>query len=157
MRFGGWLNRLAVAASGLLALAGAGAGTAAQAGSGPADAETRAWWALTTELSTDAMEGRDTGSAGYDRAAAIVAKRFAAAGLKPAGEQGSWFQTIPFEDRRLDEARSRLTIGGRALRFNREVQLSGLELAPTALSAAATFRGYCGKDEIADVRGKLVV
>lgn len=153
MRLGGWLNRLAVAASGLVALLG----TAAYAGDGPQDAETRAWWALTRELSSDAMEGRDTGSRGYDRAAAVVAKRFAAAGLKPAGEKGGWFQSIPFEDRRLDEARSRLTIGGKQLRFNREVQLSGLELLPTSFSAAATFRGYCGKDEIDNVRGKLVV
>ena len=124
---------------------------------GAADAATQQWWALTEELSSDAMEGRDTGSPGYDRAAALVAKRLAAAGLKPAGESGGWFQSIPFEDRRLDEARSRLTIAGKRLRFNREVQLSGLESLPAALSAAATFRGYCGKSELGDVRGKLVV
>jgi hypothetical protein len=140
--------------AGLLALLG----SAAHAGQGAApDAGTRGWWALTEELSSDAMEGRDTGSPGYDRAAALVAKRFAEAGLKPAGEGGGWFQSIPFEDRRLDEARSRLTIGGKPLRFNREVQLSGLEILPTSLSAAATFRGYCGKDELGAVRGKLVV
>jgi len=33
------------------------------------DADTVAWWGVTGDLSSDAMEGRDTGSAGYDRAA----------------------------------------------------------------------------------------
>lgn len=139
--------------AGLLALFA----TPAQAGPGPADTETQRWWALTKELSSDAMEGRDTGSPGYDRAVAIVARRFAAAGLKAAGEQGSWFQTITFEDLRLDEARSRLVIGGKALRFNREVQLSPSAATPKALAGAATFRGYCSADEIADVKGQLVV
>ncbi|GEN99984.1 hypothetical protein NSE01_18170 [Novosphingobium sediminis] len=153
MRLGGWLNRLAFAAAGMLALLG----TAAQADEGPKDAATRQWWALTRELSSDAMEGRDTGSPGYDRAAAIVAKRFAEAGLKAAGDGGGWFQTITFEDLRLDEARSRLTVGGQALRFNREVQLSPSAATPKSLTAAATFRGYCSQAEIADVKGQLVV
>ncbi|MFN8580886.1 MAG: hypothetical protein U0163_07930 [Gemmatimonadaceae bacterium] len=45
------------------------------------DADTRAWWASTMVLSGDAMEGRDTGSPGFQRAADVVATRFAAAGL----------------------------------------------------------------------------
>ncbi|OYU35572.1 M28 family peptidase [Novosphingobium sp. PASSN1] len=145
-----WLGWLA---AGWLALGGA----AALARDAAPDAETRAWWALTEELSSDAMEGRDTGSPGYDRAAAVVAKRFAEAGLQPAGENGSWFQSIAFEDLRLDEARSRLVIGGTRLRFNREVQLAPSAATPGALAAAVTFRGYCGADEIGDVRGQLVV
>lgn len=92
------LRRLALAVAAALAVSG----TAAHAGEGPADAATKQWWALTRELSSDAMEGRDTGSRGYDRAAAVVAKRFAAAGLKPVGSGGGWFQPITFEDLRLD-------------------------------------------------------
>lgn len=140
----------------LMAALPALSGTSARADAAP-DAETRAWWSLTKELSSDAMEGRDTGSRGYDRAAALVAQRFAAAGLKPAGESGGWFQAIPFEDLRLNEARSSMRIGGKALRFNREVQLSPSAATPGTLAAATTFRGYCGADEIADVKGKLVV
>jgi len=63
-----WLGWLA---AGSLAVGGA----AALARDGAPDAETRAWWALTEELSSDAMEGRDTGSPGFDRAAAVVAAR----------------------------------------------------------------------------------
>ena len=39
------------------------------------DHDTDAWWRTSVELSSDAMEGRDTGSKGYTRAAALVAKR----------------------------------------------------------------------------------
>ena len=153
MMRGGLLNRLALVVAGITALFA----TTAQAGAPPADAETRAWWALTQELSSDAMEGRDTGAPGYDRAAAVVAKRFADAGLKPAGTDGGWFQTIPFEDLRLDSARSSLTIGGKRLQFNREVLVAPSASTPKELAVAATFRGYCSTDEIGDVQGKLVV
>src|SRR5262245_38540714 len=54
------------------------------------DPQTAGWWRTTEVLSSDAMEGRDTGSAGYDRAAAYVAERFAQAGLKPAGDNGTY-------------------------------------------------------------------
>jgi len=142
-----------LAATWLVALSGG----ASHAGPPPADAETKAWWALTQEISSDAMEGRDTGSPGYDRAAAVVAKRFADAGLKPAGTDGSWFQVIPFEDLRLDSGRSSLTIGGKRLQFNREVLLSPSPSTPQILSAAATFRGTCSADQLGGVKGKLVV
>ena len=55
------------------------------------DADTRAWWHTTEALSDDSMEGRDTGTAAYGRAADYVAKRFAAAGLQPAGDNGTYF------------------------------------------------------------------
>ena len=130
---------------------------AALAADGPTDADTRAWWALTRELSGDDMEGRDTGSAGYDRAAALVARRFAEAGLKPAGTDGRWFQMIAFDDLRLDEAHSALSIGGVALAFNLEVLLSPGPDTPAHLATGTTFRGFCGPNDIADVSGKLVV
>ncbi|HEX4737897.1 MAG TPA: hypothetical protein VH331_10080 [Allosphingosinicella sp.] len=36
------------------------------------DPDTAAWWRTTAFLSSDAMEGRDTGSAGYERAARML-------------------------------------------------------------------------------------
>ena len=56
------------------------------------DADTLRWWHTTEALSGDAMEGRDTGSAAYQRAAEYVEGRFRAAGLLPAGDDGSYFQ-----------------------------------------------------------------
>src|SRR3954454_23717718 len=68
------------------------------------DPDTAAWWRTTAQLSNDAMEGRDTGSAGYQRAAKLGAAKFRAAGLKPAGENGTWFQRVPMREVRVERA-----------------------------------------------------
>ena len=48
-------------------------------------------------LSDDLLEGRDTGSRGHEIAAQFVASRFAALGLRPAGENSTYFQRITFQ------------------------------------------------------------
>ena len=139
------------------ALLMAAAPVAAEQGAGPDDADTARWWALTRELSDDAMEGRDTGSPAYDRAAALVARRFAQAALKPVGEAGGWFQPIAFDDLRVNEAHSAITLGGKALALNREVLLSPTPDTPVHLDVPSTYRGICAPAMISDVTGKLVV
>src|SRR5258708_24666245 len=62
------------------------------------DSDTLAWWHTTVALSDDGMEGRDTGSAAYQRAADYVANRFKAAALAPAGENGSHFPTAALHE-----------------------------------------------------------
>jgi hypothetical protein len=42
----------------------------------------------------DSLSGRDTGSEGYRKAAAYVVQQFRRAGLKPAGENGDWYQPV---------------------------------------------------------------
>ena len=49
---------------------------------------------VTKELSSDAYEGRAPGTAGEEKTVSYLAKRFAAAGLKP-GNKGSWYQDVP--------------------------------------------------------------
>lgn len=46
-------------------------------------------------LASDLLEGREAGSRGYDIAANYVASQFAQLGLKPAGKDGTYFQTVP--------------------------------------------------------------
>ncbi len=46
-------------------------------------------------LASDAMRGREAGSEEYDIAAQYVASQFYAAGLKPAGDDGSYLQHVP--------------------------------------------------------------
>lgn len=111
------------------------------AASGPRDAETRAWWATTATLSNDAMEGRDTGSLGYDRAARIVAAWFAAAGLTPLGAAGGWLQTVPMAERAVTTADVR--VGARPLVFLHDYTVNPVGL-PATLDAPLTYRGYCG-------------
>ncbi|MEP6939179.1 MAG: M28 family peptidase [Rudaea sp.] len=121
----------------------------------PADSETRAWWAITAELSGDAMEGRDTGSAGYDRAAQLVARKFAAAGLTPLGENHSWLQPVPMEEIAIE--RAALSVGGRQLTFLHDFSLAPTAAMPATLDAPVAYRGYCGAAALADVRGKIVI
>jgi hypothetical protein len=122
------------------------------------DPETRAWWNITAELSGDAMEGRDTGSPGYDRAAKLVAAKFKQAGLTPLGDNGSWFQQVPMEEIAIDSAVA--TVGRRPLRFLHEYFLSPVPGMPTKIDAPLAYGGYCGPAEIAaigDARGRMVV
>jgi Zn-dependent M28 family amino/carboxypeptidase len=46
-------------------------------------------------LSSDLLEGRGMGQRGSDIAAEYIATQFALDGLKPAGDQGSYFQGVP--------------------------------------------------------------
>jgi Zn-dependent M28 family amino/carboxypeptidase len=46
-------------------------------------------------LASDELEGRGTGQKGGDLAAAYIATQFKNYGLKPAGENGSYFQNVP--------------------------------------------------------------
>lgn len=46
-------------------------------------------------LSSDFLEGRGMGQRGSDLAAEYIATEFALDGLKPAGDRGSYFQTVP--------------------------------------------------------------
>ena len=69
----------------------------------------RRWWSHVQYLADDKLEGRNTGSAGYRKAAAYVAGEFERAGLKPAGTDG-YIQPVRFLTRRLNEAESSLTL-----------------------------------------------
>jgi len=70
-------------------------------------------------LADDRMQGRRTGTPGYDRAAQFVADRFRALGLQPAGDDGSWFQRVPLL------ASTRLADGARfvVVRRDRDIPL----------------------------------
>src|SRR5579862_6409366 len=47
-------------------------------------------------IADDSMMGRETGSLGDFKTATYVALEFQRVGLKPAGENGGWFQQVPF-------------------------------------------------------------
>jgi Peptidase family M28/PA domain len=126
------------------------------------DADTRAWWHTTEELSNDGMEGRDTGSAAYQRAAEYVSRRFQQAGLKPAGENGTWFQTVPMHEIDvLPEGTSFVVTRASGetlpLRFLEEITVAPTSV-PNSVEGALVFRGYCGKSDVGpDVAGKFVL
>jgi hypothetical protein len=49
-------------------------------------------------LASDQLEGRGTGEPGGELAADYIAKQFASYGLQPAGDNGSYFQSIPLTE-----------------------------------------------------------
>jgi hypothetical protein len=101
-------------------------------------------------LASDGLEGRDTGSKGYGIAADYVASQFRAIGLERGGENGGWFQQVPF--RRASFARPpvlSLGIGGQrvALEQGKDVSLRP-SVTEKALreNAGFVFVGYGLKD-----------
>src|ERR1700755_286466 len=60
------------------------------------DAATKRWWSHVQVLAADDMEGRDTGSEGYRRAAKYVVEQFTKAGVKPAGAS-EFDQPVPLQ------------------------------------------------------------
>ncbi len=77
----------------------------------PADLRTRLF-----AIAHDSMMGRAPGDAGDYKATAYIAAEFARIGLKPAGDNGTWFQVLPFF-RRAPDPKDVLRIDGAAARL----------------------------------------
>src|SRR6185503_9115186 len=72
--------------------------------------EARRWWSHVVYLADDKLEGRNTGSEGYRKAAVYVAGEFERAGLQPAGTSG-YLQPVKFKSREIVERQSGLALG----------------------------------------------
>ena len=121
-------------------------------------------------LSDDAMEGRETGTPGYDRAAAYVAGRYAEIGLSAAGDGGGLYQRVPLlratalEEGAVFEIRRGGEVTALALR---EQFLPGVNFntPETELEAPAVFVGQAvhapelGHDDLAglELEGRIAV
>jgi hypothetical protein len=80
----------------------------------PADLERRL-----NIIAHDSMMGRETGSEGDYKTAAYIASQFQKLGLEPAGENDTYFQTVPFRLLAADRA-SRITVGATTLQLARD-------------------------------------
>ncbi len=143
-----------------LAVLAAGAAVAAPRSAGIKDPDTRAWFALTEQLAGDAMEGRDIGSPGYDRAAQIVADRFKAAGLKPAGDPNGvgagWFQVFPVHESKVEKAELTLA-DGKSLRFLHDFSVRAADDLPAQVEAPVMWGAFCRASDLAEAKGKWVI
>src|SRR5690606_14246528 len=97
-------------------------------------------------LADDAMEGREAGTAGYDRAADYVATRSAGIGLLPAGDDGGWLQAVPLLQATLltDGARMEIERDGRVttLAFpDQFLPVADFNSPESTLEASAVFVG----------------
>jgi Zn-dependent M28 family amino/carboxypeptidase len=128
----------------------------------------KTWWDYVKVLADDNMEGRETGSAGLQRAEAYIVDQLKQAGLQPAGTEG-YYQPVKFQSRQIIEKDSSLAlvrngkveplILGEDAFFNTRV-----DLAPD-LQAPLVFVGYGlsipekNYDDLAglDLNGKVAV
>jgi Zn-dependent M28 family amino/carboxypeptidase len=120
-------------------------------------------------LSSDAYAGRGPGEAGEAPTLAYLQHQFAAAGLEPGGEKGSWFQDVPLvRIDRLPGATLTLSVGARAtpLEIGRNASLAFTNAGHTQVDAAGlVFAGYgivdpaTGHDDFAgvDMTGKVAL
>jgi hypothetical protein len=114
-------------------------------------------------LSDDALEGRGTGTRGGWVAAEFIAAQFRRMGLEPAGDSGSYFQTVELLGRTPSPT---LSVDGAPLRYPQDyvvapvtddtlAQVSG-ELVFAGYGIVSPARGWDDYKD-ADVRGKIVV
>jgi Zn-dependent M28 family amino/carboxypeptidase len=126
---------LAAACGGALGIVSDGTAAATR----PYDA--RALSSIGATLADPRWEGRGVGTAGIDSAAAFIAARMGACGLRPGGEDGSWFQ--PFEITTGVEVNEpcAIEIGGRRFALGDDFQPIGFSTNGT-LRAPVVFAGY---------------
>ena len=120
-------------------------------------------------LASDLLEGRDTGSKGYEIGASYVASQFRAIGLQPGGADGGWFQQVPFRRAVHAEApKASLVIGNQTIALTPAKDFaarSSIIQKERNLDLPLVFVGHgisdakLGIDEYAglDVRGKIAV
>lgn len=121
-------------------------------------------------LADDAMQGRETGTPGFERAADYVAARFRVLGLQPAGDDGTFSQRVPLlkATRIADGARFEVVRADRtiSLRFRDQfLPEPNYDSADSVVRAPAVFVGQgvsapeLKHDDFAglDLHGKIAV
>lgn len=114
-------------------------------------------------VANDLLEGRDTPSRGLDLACWYVATQLKLWGVKPAGENGTYFQTLKFSKPEISVEKSSMNFNGVALSWGKDFAINPIGGAVT--DSNLVFVGYGWKipsknlDPYAkvNVKGKLMV
>ncbi len=111
----------------------------------------------------DSMEGRQAGRVGNMKGTDYIAGELKRLGIEPGGENGGYFQTLPYMQRQFTE-RSTLTVNGKALRFNDDFVPvpAGVTARPTPVrNATAIYGGVWGDSTTLitaeQAKGKVVI
>jgi hypothetical protein len=94
-------------------------------------------------IADDSMLGRESGTIGNVKVTNYVAREMERMGLRPAGENGTWFQTVPVMLARIDSTRP-LAVNGTALALGAEVLPLYAGVAGRALPLGASTRSLDG-------------
>jgi hypothetical protein len=143
-------------------------GGAAMAPSTDWNALGKLWWTHVQFLADDSLEGRGTGSPGFEKAANYMAEQFRGAGLEPAGVDG-YRQPMSFQVVKIDESQCSLGLlrDGKMepVKLGDDAVLGVSSHAAENVEAETVFVGYgltvpeLHYDDLAglDVKGKIVV
>ncbi len=93
------------------------------------------------QFADDSMQGRRIGEKGNAKGTEYIAREFKRFGLKPAGDSGTYFQSLPFGPTQFDSSASSLQISGSALAAKRD----WIPTAPTAQN------GFGGRADVIGV------
>jgi hypothetical protein len=108
------------------------------------------------ELAGDHTRGREGGTLDELSASAWLAERARAAGLEPAGDNGTYFQFFPVERFRVS-ASSSVTLAGKALRMGTDVVPDAVVLAQVdagSISVSPEMLSSAGADKLAGLNLK---
>ncbi len=107
----------------------------------------------------DSMRGREAGSPDAIRATSYIEREVHKLGLKPAGDNGTYFQNMPVSARMITSASS-ITVGGSTFKPDVDFTAGGVA-ADRQVSGDVVYGGMLGETAGAfspdDVRGKIVV
>jgi hypothetical protein len=111
-------------------------------------------------FAADSMMGRETGTAGNVKATDYVAAEFRRLGLEPAGDNGTYFQTVPLVTLGLSDS-SAIQAGGTSLLLYRDFVAFVIDTTRSLEGVQAVYGGslvdpttWIGPDEAA---GRIVV
>ncbi len=113
-------------------------------------------------IASDEMEGRDTPSRGLDTTAKFLAVNLARWGLKPAGDDGSYFQKIALRRSLIDRTATQVQLNGRTLSLGDDyipLARTGDVTAPLVFAGNGWFVKSKNIDAYKgiDAKGKIVV
>ncbi len=104
-------------------------------------------------LASDELKGRATGSPEIDIAASYLANNLRRYGVKPAGDEGSYYQQVDFEKVNPPES---IELTMKNLNIS---EFINLKISEMNFDGDAVFLGYGGEEDFKshDVKGKLVL
>lgn len=113
------------------------------------------------QFADDSMLGRQVGRVGNKKGTDMIAAEVKRLGLVPAGDNGTYFQTLPYHLRKFTD-NSRLTVDGNPIEWNTDFVAVPGQRAPRSIAGAEVVFGGTQGDSTtqisaADAAGKFVV
>ena len=116
-----------------------------------------------TFIASDELEGRDTPSRGLDIAAMFIAQHLSRWGVKPGGDNGTYFQKVPLRLNKIDAEKTRLEINGITYSYGKDFLASQIPASISGSNLVFAGNGWVVRSknidpyEGIDVKDKVVI